>query len=81
MAEEEGVDRDLELELENLTFLEEQNSKQKRKEKKLGNNNNRKTPKGGKPKGHGKQSNIMPNNTNNMKSTSDPTPAHTTATP
>ena len=40
MAEEEGVDRDLELELENLTFLEEQNSKQKRKEKKLGNNNN-----------------------------------------
>ena len=29
IAEEEGVDRDLELELENLTFLEEQNSKQK----------------------------------------------------
>ena len=28
MAEEEGVDHDLELELENLTFLEEQNSKQ-----------------------------------------------------
>ena len=48
MAEEEGVDRDLELELENLTFLEEQNSKQKRKEKNLGNKNNRKMPKGGK---------------------------------
>ena len=81
MAEEEGVDRDLELELENLTFLEEQNSKQKRKEKNLENKNNRKTPKGGKPKGHRKQSNVTPNNINNMKSTSDTTPAHTTATP
>ena len=40
MAEEEGVDRDLELELENLTFLEEQNSKQKWKEKNLGTKNN-----------------------------------------
>ena len=58
MAEEEGVDRDLELELENLTFLEEQNSKQKRKEKNLGTKNNRKTPKGKKPKGHRKQSNV-----------------------
>ena len=75
MTEEEGVDRDLELELQNLTFLEEQNSKQKRKEKNLGNKNNRKKPKGGKPKGHRKQSNIMPNNTNNTKSTSDTTPA------
>ena len=55
MAEEEGVDRDLELELENLTFLEEQNSKQKQKEKNLGNKNNQKMPKGGKPKGHRKQ--------------------------
>ena len=81
MAEEEGVDRDLELELENLTFLEEQNSKQKRKEKNLENKNNRKTPKGGKPKGHRKQSNVMPNNTNNTKSTCDTTPACTTATP
>ena len=35
-----GVDCDLELELENLTFLEEQNSKQKQKEKNLENKNN-----------------------------------------
>ena len=81
MAEEEGVDHDLELELENLTFLEEQNSKQKRKEKNLGNKNNRKMPKGGKPKGHRKQSNVMPNNMDNTKSTSDTTPARTRATP
>ena len=81
-AEEEGVDCvDLELELENLTFLEEQNSKQKQKEKNLENKNNQKMPKGGKPKGHRKQSNIMPNNTNNTKSTSGMTPACTTATP
>ena len=40
MAQEEGVDHDLELELENLTFLEEQNSKQKMKEKNLKNKNN-----------------------------------------
>ena len=63
MAEEEGVDRDLELELENLTFLEEQNSKQKWKEKNLGNKNSQKMLKGGKPKGHRKQSNVTPNNT------------------
>ena len=37
-------------------------------------------PKGGKPKGHRKQSNVMPNNTDNTKSTSDMTPASTTAT-
>ena len=81
MAEEEGVDRDLELELENLTFLEEQNSKQKQKEKNLGTMNNRKMPKGGKPKGHRKQSNVMPNNRDNMNSTGDMIPAHTTTTP
>ena len=33
MAQQEGVDRDLELELENLMFLEEQNSKWENKEK------------------------------------------------
>ena len=81
MAEEEGVDHDLELELENLTFLEEQNSKQKWKEKNLGTKNNRKTPKGVKPKGHRKQSNVTPNNTDNMNSTSDMNPACTTTTP
>ena len=81
MAQEEGVDRDLELELENLTFLEEQNSKQKKKEKNLKNENNRKPPKGGKPKGHRIKPNIMPNNTNIMKSTRDTTPACTTAIP
>ena len=81
MAEEEGVDHDLELELENLTFLEEQNSKQKWKEQNLGNKNKQKTPKGGKPRGHRKQSNITPNNTDNTNSTSDMTPACTTTTP
>ena len=40
MAQEEGIDHDLELELENLTFLEEQNLKQQRKEKNLENKNN-----------------------------------------
>ena len=40
MAQEEGVDRDLELELENLTFLEQQNLKQKKNEKNLKNKNN-----------------------------------------
>ena len=40
MAQEEGVDRDLELELENLTFLEEQNSKQENKEKNVKNKDN-----------------------------------------
>ena len=81
MAKEEGVDRDLELELENLTFLEEQNSKQKWKEKNLGTKNNQKMPKGGKPKGYKKQSNVTPNNMDNTNSTSDMTPASTTATP
>ena len=38
-------------------------------------------PKGGKPKGHRKQSNVTPNNTDNMKSTSDMTLACTRATP
>ena len=33
MAVEEGVDRDLELELENLTFLEEQNQTDKTENK------------------------------------------------
>ena len=33
ISEEEGVDHDLELELENLTFLEEQHSKQKTERK------------------------------------------------
>ena len=81
MAEEEGVDHYLELELENLTFLEEQNLKQKWKERNLGSKNNRKMPKGGKPKGHRKQSNVTPNDTDNMNSTSDTTPARTTITP
>ena len=40
MAQEEGVDRDLELELENLTFLEEQNSKWENKEKNIKNKDN-----------------------------------------
>ena len=40
MAQEEGVDRDLELELENLMFLEEQNSKWENKEKNDKNKNN-----------------------------------------
>ena len=80
MAEEEGVDCDLELELENLTFLEEQNSKQKWKEKNLGTKNNQKMPKGGKPKGYRKQSNVTPNNMDNTNSTSDMTPACTTTT-
>ena len=80
MAQEEGVDRDLELELENLTFLEEQNSKQKMQEKNPKNKNNRKTPKGGKPKGYRIKPNVTPNNTNITKSTSDTTPACTTAT-
>ena len=73
MAKEEDVDRDLELELENLTFLEEQNLKQTQKENKLGTKYNRKMLKGEKPKGHRKQSNVMPNNTDNTNSTSDTT--------
>ena len=80
MAQEEGIDRDLELELENLTFLEEQNSKPKMQEKNPKNRNNQKTLKGGKPKGHRIKSNVTPNNTNITKSTSDTTPACTTST-
>ena len=73
MAQEEGVDHDLELELENLTFLEEQNSKQKNKETniKFKHKDNRKLPKGVKPKVQRNKPNVMPNNTNIMKMVKD----------
>ena len=71
MAQEEGVDCDLELELENLMFLEEQNSKQKNKEKKFKHKDNRKLPKGIKPKVQRNKPNVMPNNTNITKPVKD----------
>ena len=81
MAQEEGVDRDLELELENLTFLEEQNSIQKNKEENFKNKDNRKPPKGVKPKGQRSKPNVTPNNTNIMKPVKDTASAHSSTTP
>ena len=82
MAIEEGVDCDLELELENLTLLEEQKSKQDNKRKNRKNKNDKATPKGGKPKRHkSKPTNVTPNNTNNVKPTNDKSSSCTSATP
>ena len=77
-----GVDCDLELELKNLTFLEEQKSKQENKGKNNKNKHDRGIPKGGKPKRHkSKPTNITPKNTNITKPTKDTSFSHTSATP
>ena len=69
MTFEEGLDRDLELELENLTFLEDQNNtsniKQENKSAKL-----KHKPKGPKPKQtKGKNCNVTPTRTTRSTST------------
>ena len=78
MALAEGVDRDLKLELENLTFLEEQTKGQK---KKRDENKPKQPPKSEKSKGMmNKPMNVMPKNTavsatNNSTSQASPRPS------
>ena len=65
MAQEEGVDRDLELELENLAFLKENRSKHDKDSKKDKNEDNQRWD--GKPRKEVNKSSVTPHNTRRPK--------------